>query len=667
MRLMSINGERGRVAVNLKLGRVTYVTGPNGSGKTTLLDLIRFGLEGPARTSQPSPVSVALRFGDEHRDACYLVREAVPGQPQQVEAAAPGIGRTQKVREAEQVIAQAVGTAWTWNASALLFGATAPERRKALGTILGPSIGRAVVLEALRAAEVGYSDLSPRLAQRVNAAAVRIRSMPEDSGPEAAGVWLDALRTAKTAAQNEAEAARKTVETVEGRVAAAGAIEGSVDLWTVRAQEASDEVAKLRRVQAEETHLVALRTERERERDRTAAALATEKKREAIAEQQRRIIAARQALATLADGLDAPHAALLLADVAAQTTSQAAAEAHARYDAAVAVDRRRAAANELREDIELVLGPADASLFEDSREAAERLRRLLEPAEGDPVAAAKAEAAGAATQARAAEAAARRALTAHDDWTRKASEAKAVVDRLEAELAQVEAQHARTLPQLEAAATTAQKALDDTPLPVPSEHLASAIDAARVHEDAVKETLRRVTAYSVLVADRDRAIVHAQALAADRQDLHQVEKKAEKAIGELYRAAVEPLVGPASQITRAVLGGDVEIDPGAGWWIGVGGEPVEHLSESARAVLGIALHVAVVQQQASGWKAVLLDGAEALEDSRRIALLRALAAAPVDTVIVCAVDDGIYPELDSVDVVKLGSPAWTIERGSDRG
>ena len=105
------------------------------------------------------------------------------------------------------------------------------------------------------------------------------------------------------------------------------------------------------------------------------------------------------------------------------------------------------------------------------------------------------------------------------------------------------------------------------------------------------------------------------------------------------------------RLDRRDIGRVAHLDPTQDWWIGLGQLPIEHLSESTTAIVGVALHAAVVGlARRSRWRAVLLDGGEVIQDDRRLALLRALAETKLHNVVMASVDDGIRPH-DAVTIV----------------
>lgn len=630
MNLTHLTARRGPVNVDTHIAPVTYITGPNGSGKSTILDLIRLGISGPDRVRIGSPWSAALTFSDGlriDRSVSYDTSEGgdVGDLRHDLLVYDAGIEQAHgKIRVGQTLIDSQIGGAWTWSAGEL-FAATPPERRKLISKLLGPSLTAADALVELARREAGQagapSHVQARLEDAVRAVKTAARVNP-DSGAEVLRVWLDGVRAAKTQAQADAASYAQVLLTVEQRLKDANAPEGSVG----HAQDAVD----------------AARATLASWRERTAAAEAT---RAHIETMQRQIAAIRKDV----DGLraqrqthevSAPKLDALLIErqralaglkIQLETDTQRANACIQAWQEARDKEREAQAAHVLADHLRVVLDDARGTSLHPSHEY---LRSLLDrsPESFDaPAAKASAEAAKRNVS---------RSATAVQTSEREVSD-------LEHQLGIVRTRLATVIDRLEAREqelTDAEAQLAAIEPPPVDEMVQAQIAAATSDLAAAEIRLRQLQTYEVLTEDRDRAAARSSQASAARTALHQFERHVEQAVSDLYTAMVGPLIGPASAITTAVLGASVVVDPTHDWWVGLGQQPIEHLSESTTAIVGVALHAAVVQlAKRSRWRSVLLDGAEVIQDDRRLALLRALGDAELNNVVMASVDDGIRP------------------------
>lgn len=663
MRLETIEGKRGdcEISVQLPFG-VVYLTGPNGSGKTTTLDLVRYGLSGERDRSALSRVDTSVRLGFDGATVRRSYTADAENNKNTLGVVAQGHGRSEKPGVAEGIIAAAIGSAWSWNAGAVL-GSTPTERRKLLAAVLGPALTTAAIKAAIRAAGAGRSDLPAEVWPDLDAGLAALGRLKPDEGPEFATGWLGLLRSTKTATQARAEAARKAVETAEQRVEAAGALPGSEPAWTERLAELRKREAALRAQQAGDGPARALYAELER---------GVAEARDAVTHCRVRqtTTAARWRLdhPVLVEAATQARAAAKLAAAAEETARAARDEAaRAALVLASAADEERlavsasVAAGVLALDLDVVLNLAGkwivwreqhdtpesyANEYPTHRPALERLAALRSGAAEQQ----------ARQQAGALRAAQTRQTVMDKAWRHADSQCQAAdvaAVNAEATLARRTAEHeawtARDeLGPLNAALDAATARLTAAPTPPPVADLTASIEAVRLEVADAEATLRHILDYVAITADRDRCVEAAHTMARVRNELHEAEKRCERTIGELFVEAVRPLVEPASRITEAVTGRRVSVHPGIDWRIDLGDQPVEHLSESDTMILGCALHAAVVLTSAAAWKGLLLDGTEAIESHRRGALLVALAREKFDNVLVAGVDDG-------------GDAAWLAE------
>lgn len=652
MQLQRVTGKRGDCAVDVvDIGKVTYVTGRNGTGKTTVLDLIRYGLGSTGRDRVPTDTEVRLQFDDASVTRSYSSMQA--DTKNRVSVTAVGHGTATKAGAADTIIAASIGSAWCWNAQAVL-GATGPERRKAIAGVLGPALTVNAVKQAIVTAHAGRSDLPASVWPELDAALAELGRLPAEAGPEFASGWLKALRDAKNSTQARAEAARKATLTAEDRVAAAGALPGSEDAWLQTLRDLRARESELRQRAAADAPARALHTELERAVTRAREAVVEARRIDATTRARWRqdepamVAAAEAAVTAHHDALQRANAARAVLNAAQRTALELASAA----DDERLTTSATVAAGVLGTDLDLVLAATRERLVQE----ADRLNVTSGEADPDTFAAwgrlvaLRSGAAGAAatergatlrsTQARAT--ATEKAWRGVDEVRARAwSDHEAAVGRLararETFVAWEQVDH---LGPLNAALDAAVARQADAPAIPPAVDLSAAIESVRSEVGEAETTLRRIQDYRAITADRDRCVTQAVELANVRNVLHEAEKRCEATVGQLYEQVLAPLVEPASRITQAVAGRSLRLHPGIGWQIELGTQVVEHLSESDAMLVGVALHAAVVLTSRSPWKALLLDGAEAFEGERRASLLRALSHEAFDNVLVAGVDDG---------------------------
>lgn len=643
MRLERLEGMRGRVRAALDLAPTTYVVGPNESGKSTTLDLVAFGVNGPGRDRIPSDTSVVLTF-----DAAKIARAYRPSQngddktEHLVSVYEGGRPVADRVRTAEREIARLVGHTWTWSADGL-FASTAIERRKLITQLIGPALTVQRVAEALGEVGMAHSQLPSSIRTRMRSTYDAVKRKPPEAGIEFASEWLAGLREAKNACQREAQQLVATLATVRQRLEAAKVPEGSAVEIRGRLDVANDKLVELRaRRQAAETS-VRLRAELERRHVKASNTLALPP------------VELDRELVELRDRLPELEAALTAAASTAAEGRQAEAQARAEFEAAVSQLSAAASTAGAAWTLRGILTQARDRLRYHEDGLADELTMLIEDA--------------GSTAPKRVQAIADAARAKHGAAARRAAEAveaarlaESTVVRARVRMKHLDDLHRMQLDNRERDTTRAQVELEEVrreietlPEAIGMDTLDVQIAAAQSEVTALHLLIEGLQTYTALAADAERTALLSAEASEDRSALHRIEQTTEAALAKLYADAVAPLVEPASRITQAVLGEPTVIDPSLGWWLGVGQTPVEHLSASTQAVLGVAVRTAVLSLR-SGWRALLLDNAEAVEDSRRLRLLRALAEAGLDNVVVAAVDDGIYPDPAIAHTIQLTRP-----------
>lgn len=637
MKLKQITGARDMVKHHVVLERpALYVTGPNESGKTTLLDLVAYGVTGPSRRAHPTLTEVDLVW-----DEFALWRQSGPEQDHQLRTSCPVMGpgsapmSTSKIRDGETAIAARIGPLQVFDALAL-FAATPTERRRVLAPLMAPALAPDVVAAAFREAGVAYTQLPPLVQEHMQPDALRRIT----DGLEWGQTWLTQLRDAKNAMQARAERNRRAVDAAVDRLQRGGeAPPTSLDHWRLQLAEAEEALVRARTARDEQRHL-------------HMAIAAAEARRDAAtrAPQPNRAAMARANVATWERHLESVEAAVVRARA---QRNEAAADADQavhrleKLETAAAAHEDAAAANRLRHLLVPLVALASAADAPEARQAATQVQALLDAQTRAPEELAAARTMVASTDRRTAvtHAALVQAEKVVGDTRATLQLARAAVDQAEHADA---AERAALAAELEAS----QAAVADLPATTSRNALADAVTAAEARVQEVQGEVDRATRYDALVAERDSLLQLAKALADGRTQLHQLEKRAEEAFGVVLGRAAERLTTTASQITQATMGRPVTIDPANGWNLYLGQHLVEHLSESTTVILGASLHAAA-RLLLPGWRALLLDGLEVVEDVRRVRLVRALARAGLDNVIVAAVADGIVPRDDLVQLVQL--------------
>lgn len=659
MRLVQVGGKRGRAAIQVPIAPVTVVMGPNESGKTTLLDLVTFGLEGPDRDRRPTATWSDLTFDDMRvsRSISFDQRGDKLESTHDVVVAARGESVVTKIRDAESQIARLVGRAWHWSPSEVI-GSTGPERRKILAGILGNSLMRQRVQDQLAESECGFRALPASAKKHVDEDARALLRLPPEAGAEFAHGWLALLRKAKNAIQAECEAARAAVATAEGRVTDAGAQAGSRDAWTERIAGLTERELDLeRQIAAAKAHAIdrvplveAHKAASKAYADKAGIQAATWK------QQQDRDVC-HETLEGATQGRTQAETTVATATTATATRLAEERAAGEAKNVAVTAQGRVGAAQILREFLVPLLEYAEEASFRaygatavlhPGDVARVQLAAMLDAPfdefDRDAKAAREAHTRAVALldAATRAEANARKRL---EEIQRHEAKTRAEWEAADAVCKAADAAHAAAQAELPALADAAQAAADRiAALPTTSTAALDAqLDAVRAEKAEAGTTLARINDYGAITADRDRQVEASATLSADRNALHEAEKRAEAVVADLYAECVAPLTKPASEITLHVLGRELTISPIDGWSLGLDGVPVEHLSESATMILGIALHAAVQRIKPNGWRGLLVDGLEVIQedgDNRRTRLLEALAEAQLDNVVVTCVSDG---------------------------
>ena len=187
------------------------------------------------------------------------------------------------------------------------------------------------------------------------------------------------------------------------------------------------------------------------------------------------------------------------------------------------------------------------------------------------------------------------------------------------------------------------------------------LDAKRVLELHVRHSERQGQAQRA-VADREKAVARFDQVKALKGILIDLQAElARDAYGPIEKAA-NTFFEKAGLVERVVIksesdfGAKVPTEDGKGvvyasFW---------SLSASEKALVGVALSVAMATLTKAPWKAVLLDGAEVIDENRRVPVYTALSEMVkerlVDNVIITqhCVDPALVPCVDGLDVHWVG-------------
>lgn len=636
------------------------ITGPNDAGKTTLLSLPEIILAGPTQGTWPALGRPDYTFHAagkwvEGDDAIVVMRGLSDEGKHHVSLD----GRPRKIREAEQHLAPWVGSAWALS----------------IEEILGMS-GRARVawLEDNRILDAGL-DAAEVLAHLVDGLDLDLDLTTVDlKGREGGRALLNAVVTHLEQADRANEAEIRSLRGTLDRLAKReiGTVTGTAGEARAKIDELDAEIAELEgragEIRGSATARQALTSTTKRIEETMAGLtsdddfvthLATLERK--LADLEKTIEDRKATIADLMTEINASQARLSELDAEAEPLEErstelrlVAQEAKAAREATSRIESFMAAARAVVDHDEAHPVEDDENLgelIEALRHELEDLDEVLDVDLGQV----EEEYQGLQTKLAAVK-------RAQDTATAKYGTQQGHLKQRRAKLETLRAEHGKVTYDLEEA--RAQRRA----LAVRREALRTELEAAREEaadlgdEDsaAVLETLaalRERRKELVQLADKlsDQAALDAQeeevrtqlgdALAnrrAIRGDLEQVRTYRRQVLADVANQNLRA----ASDLTKAVLGRELNLDLEADAAFDLEGIPVDTASHSQRTVAMIALYVALAQRQ-RGWKVVLLDDLEHLGRERRTALaeyLRGLVEADLlDQFILAGVADGWQP------------------------
>lgn len=595
------------------VGGVDVWVGPNGAGKSTRLIAVLAGLRGVAETVNDASrdylgpelphATVDLRFDSDVRISRTLSDS----------------NRKDAAKKVNAVVEKLVGPHLTrWDLSDFAT-ATATERAVLLDRVcdLGASswtVDRLV--GELRASVDPEGEGAPELDRLV--AALDPKLSPDKWLQQA----LAASRTRYTETHGAADTAKTTAESAEQARQSAGESNGNLQEHRARAAALERELAVLDRDLGE---LVGRRSEAERlaqraQRDREALAAAEK----ALADTTHRLAEARAA----ADG-----AAVVDADSAIATATAALTQADARErDARTVLDAARSnrdAAAARWATIAALAGQASGCCSAcGAQDPLGLASRAADEKAG--VDAAEVVCADAAADHKMVEVLVGRARKRLNEAQELRAAARTLADRrrrvtdLEAALAET----TRRRNEAAVALADSERAVAERP-PVP--------DARELQQrrDAVAANLgvaRKAERAAISAAEREAAYQNAIAKREETKQTFEAVNRLGKALRALQERVQREVFAPLEQIANGVLA-DAEVElrvafhSSANFGAERGGAyiPWWSLSDGERAVCAAALSVGFAELGHVSWKAVVIDGLESVDASRRVGLLSALA------------------------------------------
>lgn len=648
MQLQHVKGALRGLSIDTPVSGLTVVSGPNGSGKSTLLSLASLVLQAQRPSDHPDGFTVEASWGEDG----VWIRRVIAGGTHTLQSNLPS---ATGLKATQAAIEKAVGDAWLWDTAAFL--ALSPAKRTAMLEShqllrLDDSLqvatlmleGQGVDLDALLAV-VPSSYLRQRSAQ------AGLETLVQDCGQ----AWRDA-----NAAHKQIKAAADRAAVV---VEAADLPSGTVALWEAKVQEASDKLAELRAkttaAEAEGRARGAMRRELEQlDRELAKGLLLTqglerrEKELEELAGRDEALASALTSTSQKVEELNARRTANEAELANQERTLQG---LRGRWATAAATQKAWAHLAPVLDPLTRVAahaplqGPDDAAWLADLNAALLALQQLGRPEEQpDTIKAtadevtkildglrSKRDALHAAHQrAMLAAGEARTAVALHSE-KHKSMEAD-IQDhrgRLEAARAEAPAQRERQAALRE---ELAQGGAQD-----------ASMDALRQSAEAdlerARECVHRLSEVAALRASAASQLADLQAITSRREFITAQKKLVQAAQGAYLQAAAEPLLDVAAPLVEAVLEMPLGIDIAEGTRVLLGGNTIEHRSNSEQIVAGLGLHVAAVSKL-PGWKCVIVDNAETIEAPRRAKLYHHLAdlveRGVIDNVLLALVGDG---------------------------
>jgi hypothetical protein len=590
-------------------------TGPNDSGKTTALSAVFLALNGFTE-AMPDGSMVCAHF--ELNDAAWMVRrEMVSGKQGLVAGGVTG------VRAAQAEIKRVLGTAGAFSARDYM-DLSADKRQRALEPMLRLDVTAAAVRERLAAAGIDVA---------WNESQVDREGWSED-GQKYLAELIDGMRLAYTACNNRLKDLRGADRLDSNQTPTTP---GTVAMWRKRLAKIDAEIHELTRQAGEAVGAEVARKELE------SALEAIEKRAASTA-----LLAAKNAKATAEDGLRECEAAL---ERRGHVLDQCASVHKLRQE------EWRAARNALdrwskANEIVVALSQLEV-LWEAVGEVARASDGMVEALEAGgmiklPEALGKLESIYYALDAIRQngdpdEAAGHRALV---DAAHRASE-RAGSERIQAGEAHTRAKNAleRAKQELshrrQAVESAQQTATADSErreellnrlgeLPTMPEATAEALKGLRSKRVDVQASHDQANdAAAKWAADEERRLARTSATVA-RDKLRESGKKAKVLEAELLQESLTPVLGIAERICMDVLGKRLRVTFNKGALVSLETENGGHrwmlsaASQSERVVAMMALQVAL-QNQLDGWRHVVVDDLEALEQERRTRFTAAMA------------------------------------------
>jgi len=247
-------------------------------------------------------------------------------------------------------------------------------------------------------------------------------------------------------------------------------------------------------------------------------------------------------------------------------------------------------------------------------------------------------------------------LRQHEAATTARGVSATALQREEAALAVFRSNHARMLAEqtsLNAQIAEAQAEVDEAGSGDTSA-IEQAIEALKTDRATAQRNADRLSDHDGDQAARAKRVLDLGVARKRRTLARALEKGLVTVQARMVESVIHPLLRTASDITRAAYGYELElrsVDDSRNLAFmarrpGRTPIPIEHMSQSVRACIGIALRVAFMQLgMARSWKALLIDDFEHIDIGKRDLLIDAIVQTGVcDNIMIAAVSDGWVPD-----------------------